>query len=423
MPQKSKMKQSQKQEQNVKIVINQADKKKQTKSKRKRASKAPEAYITPEQKMRMYQTYAPPQITYNTTIPNSDILNILRSNLSRNDGILPIMNDVRQQLNPAVRQEADQVRMVNREAERARNLYVRQPDPQPIPPVPQPIPPDPQPIPPDPINVPPPRKAENRQSIEISSSPGSIVVNQEPLNEILRNRQNNQAAGPIFRDYGGGAGGIFKESGQAIDSPVPVPRNVVRVSPVRMIQPPLEDIAPAVSPPPSLLGEPSPSPVSPLASSSALVPVSENTSTKTTNKIQDYFTKVVKTLTPNRRKSKPDGEKAGDAVPTRAVEMGIVPYIPGNIDVGDGTFAPPPSSTSSPSLSLSPSEIGPRGKSLRNELNLPFASEIPRNKDGTFKKNSKEYKALAKSASPETIRMYESSTKPMNPNFGKLNLT
>jgi hypothetical protein len=418
MPQKSKMKQSQKQEQNVKIVINQADKKKQTKSKRKRASKAPEAYITPEQKMRMYQTYAPPQITYNTTIPNSDILNILRSNLSRNDGILPIMNDVRQQLNPAVRQEADQVRMVNREAERARNLYVRQPDPQPIPP-------DPQPIPPDPINVPPPRprKSENRQSIEISSSPGSIVVNQEPLNEILRNRQNNQAAGPIFRDYGGGAGGIFKESGQAIDSPVPVPRNVVRVSPVRMIQPPLEDIAPAVSPAPSLLGELSQSPVSPLASGSALVPVSENT--KTTNKIQDYFTKVVKTLTPNRRKNKTDGEKAGAAVPTRAVEMGIVPYIPGNIDVGNGTLAPPPSSTSSPSLSLplSPSEIGPRGKSLRNELNLPFASEIPRNKDGTFKKNSKEYKALAKSASPETIRMYESSTKPMNPKFGKLNLT
>lgn len=416
-----KTKQSQKQEQNVKIVINQADKKKQTKPRRKRASKAPETYLTPEQKMRMYQTYAPPQITYNTTLPNSDILNVLRSNLSRNDGILPIMSDVRQGLNPAVRQEADQIRMVNRVAQRARDAYVGQAEPQPVLPQPEPV---------RPVQEPPRRRPEP-QAIEISSSPGNVIVNQEPLEEILRSRQRrNENAQPVYRDYGGGAGGIYNDAG--VDFESPVPRRVVRVdiSPVRPSRPPIEDIAPAASPPPTAVPEASPSSSTALVSRppADIVPASNVANTNKPNTMFNYFKSVVKRgvnkLTPQKKDT---STKVSPEVPDEAYEKGIIPYIPQSPDSPDfrtGTFAPPPS-TSPP-----PSQIGTQGKSMRNKLDgaqaktneTPDVSSIPRNKDNTFKKNSKEYRALEKIYGREAMQMFENSTLPFNPNFGRLDL-
>lgn len=126
MPSKTKQKQSQKQEQNVKVIINQDSKKKtkkRTTRKQSSNSKGPERYLTPEQAMRMQQTYAPPQISYNTSFPNSDILNLLRSNLSTNGGVLPVINDVRKSLNPSARDSLEQIKAVNRESEIARDMY------------------------------------------------------------------------------------------------------------------------------------------------------------------------------------------------------------------------------------------------------------------------------------------------------------
>lgn len=456
MPRKSsateKTKQSQKQEQNVKIVINQADKKKQTKGRKKRASKqATEAYLTPEQRMRMFHTYAPPQITYNTMLPNSDILNVLRSNLSRNDGILPIANDVRQRLNPAVRQEIDQIQMVNRVADRARNAYVgppeREPDPVIVPPAPAIAPAPVQPAP-----EPQPRRRAESAPIEISSRPNNVVVNQEPLNEILRRRERAQSVPVQYRDYGGGVGGIYEAS------PVPIPRRVIRIVPFKPNNPQPDDIAPVSDAQPEApvrqVGSPSPSagvrsPAPPSvgrrseepsdaqeagAPSTALVvrPQAELVPAKKQSTLKKFYNQIVKVVTPNKKNKVGIETEPASAVPAKAVEMGIVPYIPPS----PNTNAPEAGIAPAPATSLSPSQIGPQGQSMRSKMQgaktnasasasaqpPPFASDVPRNKDGTFKKNSKEYRALARSVSPEELRMYENSTRATNPNFGKLNL-
>jgi hypothetical protein len=130
---KSKQKQSQKQEQNVKIVINQEEKKKKTRRTRKRRGaeqKQPERYLTPEQGMRMFQTYAPPSINYSTTFPNSDLINLLRSNLSGNGGVLPLVDDVKKSLTPSLKESVDQIRLGNKESKKAREIYtgMMQPD-------------------------------------------------------------------------------------------------------------------------------------------------------------------------------------------------------------------------------------------------------------------------------------------------------
>ena len=83
----AKLKQSQKQLQNVKIVINEDKRTRRkpasTSSKASaKPSNQPERYTTPEQRMRMQQTYAPPSISYLNNAPNSEIMNLLRASLS-----------------------------------------------------------------------------------------------------------------------------------------------------------------------------------------------------------------------------------------------------------------------------------------------------------------------------------------------------
>ena len=78
MPRKtSQQNQNQKQGQNVKIVIN--EDKKPAKRKRRaytrRSAQPIERYTTPEQRLRMMQTYAPPSVSYINNAPNSEIIN------------------------------------------------------------------------------------------------------------------------------------------------------------------------------------------------------------------------------------------------------------------------------------------------------------------------------------------------------------
>lgn len=117
MPPKSKQKQSQKQEQNVKVVINQNDNKKRsakrTRSNKKQTTPQPQGPvpygISPQQRMRMYQTYTP-QVNNNAAVDFSSIVNALRANMAMGmavpvpQGPQPIINRAVQPVPVPVRQ-------------------------------------------------------------------------------------------------------------------------------------------------------------------------------------------------------------------------------------------------------------------------------------------------------------------------------